>query len=86
MSDRVADEIDRSILDLTAACGPRSSISPSEVAIAVMPEGKWQSLLTKVRARAVALMLEGKIEILRKGKPVEDIEDVRGVIRLRVKA
>jgi Protein of unknown function (DUF3253) len=86
VSDRVADDIDRSILELTAARGPRSSISPSEVAIALQPDGKWQSLLTKVRSRAVALMLEGKIEILRKGKPVEDPEDVRGVIRLRAKS
>ena len=85
MSDRVADDIDRSILALTAARGPLSSISPSEVAIALQPDGKWQSLLSKVRSRAVALMLDGKIEILRKGKPVEDPEDVRGVIRLRAK-
>ncbi len=84
MSDRVADDIDRSILALTAARGPLSSISPSEVAIALQPDGKWQSLLSKVRSRAVALMLDGKIEILRKGKPVEDPEDVRGVIRLRI--
>ena len=86
MSDRVADEIDKLILELTAARGPRSSISPSEVAIAQQPDGKWQSLLGKVRVRAIALMLDGKIEILRKGKPVEDPEDVRGVIRLRAKA
>jgi hypothetical protein len=86
VSDRVADEIDKLILELTAARGPRSSISPSEVAIAQQPDGKWQSLLGKVRVRAIALMLDGKIEILRKGKPVEDPEDVRGVIRLRAKA
>ncbi|MFH5926793.1 DUF3253 domain-containing protein [Roseomonas xinghualingensis] len=60
---------------------PGKSICPSEVARALLPE-KWQPLMTPVRQAAVALMREGQIEVLRKGKPVEPAE-VRGVIRLR---
>ncbi len=86
MSGPSPDDIDRTLLELTAAAGARSSISPSEVAIALLAHGKWQALLPKIRERAVALMLEGRVEVLRKGKPVADPEDVRGVIRLRAKA
>jgi len=67
-----------------AICGPGKSICPSEVARALLPE-KWQPLMTPVRQAAVALMREGQIEVLRKGKPVEPGE-VRGVIRLRLPA
>ena len=75
------DTIDAAIL---AVCAGEKSVSPSDVAEALMPGGKWQSLLPKVRERALALMTEGKIEILRKGKPIAEPEDMRGVVRLRM--
>ncbi len=77
------DTIDLAIL---ATCAGEKSVSPAEVAESLMPGGHWQSLLPKVKERAVALMLEGRLEILRKGRPVTDPADVRGVIRLRAKA
>ena len=78
------DALYAAILSATAAKGVRASVSPSEVAIALAGEAAgWQALLPKLRARAVVLMGEGKIEILRKGKPVADAGDVRGVIRFR---
>jgi hypothetical protein len=79
-----ADAIAAEILRRTAACGAGRSICPSEVARALSPEdaAPWQPLLGPVRQAALALALAGRIEILRKGKPVPP-EEVRGVIRLR---
>lgn len=70
------------ILRQTAERGPEKSICPSEVAKALAPGESWRSLMTPIRDAALALAREGRIEILRKGKPVPP-EEVRGVIRLR---
>jgi hypothetical protein len=81
------DALDAAILEVAASRGARSSVSPSEVAIALAGEGGvWQPLLPKLRARAIVLMGEGRLEILRKGKPVDSADEVRGVIRFRAKA
>ena len=81
-----ADPIEQSILALTAARGPDRSICPSEVARSLheAPDG-WQSLMTPVRQAAIRLAQAGQIEILRKGRAVPPT-DVKGVIRLRVRA
>lgn len=73
--------IETEILRLAAARGAGKSICPSEAARALTPE--WQGLMTRVRKVAVRLAREGRIEILRKGKPVPP-DEVRGVIRLRL--
>ncbi|WP_120008920.1 DUF3253 domain-containing protein [Teichococcus vastitatis] len=70
------------ILRRTAETGSDKSICPSEVARALAPEEHWRSLMGPVRDAALALLREGRIEILRKGKPVS-ADAVRGVIRLR---
>lgn len=79
MSDAVAAEI----LRLTEARGPDRSICPSEVARALAPDA-WRPLLGAVRAEALRLAAAGRIDILRKGRPVSG-EAVRGVIRLRTR-
>jgi len=79
----VSDAIAAEILRLTAARGPDKSICPSEVARALAP-GAWRPLLGAVRAEALRLAAAGRIEILRKGRPVAP-EAVRGVIRLRTR-
>lgn len=74
------------ILDLARARGTGKSICPSEAARVIAGQvsaESWQKFLTPVRQAAVALAREGKIEILRKGKPVTP-DGVRGVIRLRI--
>ncbi len=78
------DAIASEILRQTAARGPEKSICPSEVARALAggEEGPWRPLMGRVRQAAITLAREGRVEILRKGKPVP-IEEVRGVIRLR---
>ena len=70
------------ILYLVDARGPDKSICPSEAARALSED--WQSLLGDVRQAAVSLARAGRIEILRKGKPI-DPGSVRGVVRLRVR-
>jgi hypothetical protein len=72
------------ILRLAAARGAGKSVCPSEVARALAPEA-WRPLLAPVRAEALRLAEAGRIEILRKGRPVPP-EAVRGVIRLRIRA
>ncbi|MBD0271707.1 MAG: DUF3253 domain-containing protein [Acetobacteraceae bacterium] len=73
------------ILRQTAARGPGRSICPSEVARALAgggEDGPWRSLMGPVRRAAFELARAGRVEVLRKGKPVPP-EAARGVIRLR---
>lgn len=75
--------LERTMLDLAAARGADKSICPSEVARAVagdLPD-QWGPLMQPVRRVAVRLMKEGRLVILRKGKPV-DPDDFRGVYRI----
>ncbi len=76
------------ILRLTAERGPAKSICPSEAARALSPGlspdlfPDWQALLPAVRRAAGMLAAAGRLDILRKGKPVDPAQ-MRGVIRLR---
>jgi hypothetical protein len=72
------------ILAQTAARGAEKSICPSEVARALEPED-WQRLMPRIRREAALLAREGRIDVLRKGKPVDPEQEIRGVIRLRVR-
>ena len=78
------DAIREEILRQTAARGPDRSICPSEVARALAggEEGPWRPLMGPVRRAAAELARAGRVEILRKGKPVPP-EAMRGVVRLR---
>ncbi len=80
-------DIAAEILRQTASSGPDRSICPSDVARAIAggETGPWRPLMGPVRQAALELQREGRIEILRKGKPVPP-EAVRGVIRLRAAA
>ena len=76
--------IEETMLRLVAERGPDKSCCPSEVARALggpHPEG-WGKLMQPVRRVAVRLTKEGRIAILRKGRPVADPDDFRGVYRL----
>ena len=78
-------EIEDTLLRLAGAQGVAKSICPSDVARTIEPrDGAWQPLLSRVRGIAIRLAGAGQIDILRKGKPVPG-DDVRGVIRLRLK-
>ena len=81
------DAIAAEILRQTAARGADKSICPSEVARALAPEDDaWRRLMGAVRATAIRLAREGRVEVLRKGKPVDPAAEIRGVIRLRIVA
>jgi hypothetical protein len=75
-------DIEAAIIALADARGVAGSISPTDVAQALAPE--WRSLLGAVRRAAAGLAEAGRIDILRKGKPVPPAE-ARGVIRLRIR-
>ena len=77
------DAIALEILRQAVARGPAKSICPSEVARAMADVAPWQPLMDPVRQAALRLQHAGRIEILRKGKPVPAAA-VRGVIRLRI--
>jgi len=79
----IGQTIEAAILALAGARGPGASICPSEVARALAPDA-WRPLLGAVRRGAAGLAAEGRIDILRKGKPIAPA-DLRGVIRLRIR-
>lgn len=76
--------IAETILRLVAERGPAKTVCPSEVARHLggpHPDG-WSPLMPPVRRIAVRLTKEGRLAILRKGRPVADPDDFRGVYRL----
>jgi hypothetical protein len=76
-------DIEATILALAGARGGDGSICPSEVARGLAAD--WRPLLGPVRRIAARLARAGRIDILRKGRPI-DPDEVRGVIRLRIRA
>lgn len=79
------DAIAAEILRQTGARGADKSICPSEVARALAPDGDaWRRLLGAVRATAIRLARDGRVEVLRKGRTVDPEAEIRGVIRLRI--
>lgn len=78
------DLLEETLLALVAARGAGKTICPSEVARALggpHPDG-WSPLMKPVRRVAVRLLKQGRVAILRKGRPVEDPDDFRGIYRL----
>jgi hypothetical protein len=78
------DAIEATMLRLAMESGPGKSIGPADVARVLggpHPDG-WGPLMQPVRRVAVRLMKEGRIVILRKGRPVDDPDEFRGVYRL----
>ena len=89
MEGRAADGCDESeiaatILQLVTARGADKTVCPSEVArhLGGSRPDDWRRLMQPVRRVAVRLAKQGKIAILRKGRPVADPDDFRGVYRL----
>jgi hypothetical protein len=75
--------VEDTILQLLQARGAERTVGPMDVARALggdHPDG-WGPLMPHVRRAAVRLMKEGRLVILRKGRPV-DPDDFRGVYRL----
>jgi hypothetical protein len=80
-----AESIEATILRLCAERGAGKSICPSEVARAIAgpDETVWRLLMHPVREAAFRLACEGRLQVLRKGRPIAP-EQARGVIRLAI--
>ncbi|MBF9234194.1 DUF3253 domain-containing protein [Microvirga alba] len=77
------EDLEAAMLSLLNERGTDRTIGPTDVARALggdHPDG-WGPLMHPVRATAVRLMKEGRVVILRKGRPV-DPDDFKGVYRL----
>ncbi len=76
------DELISTMLSLLAERGDGKSICPSEVPRQLLGEtGPWRSHLKRTRTIAQSLAKDGRVVILRHGKPIGD-GPVKGVIRL----
>jgi hypothetical protein len=76
------EEIEAKMIELVTARAGRN-IDPAEIARALggdKPEG-WGPLMQPVRQAAIRLMKDGRLTILRKGRPV-DPDDFKGIYRL----
>ena len=90
--ERRDDPVAAAILAVLAAAGPGKAVAPEAVARACAearrrktdPADLWRRYLPSVRHQAIHLARAGRIEILRKGKPV-DPDNFKGVYRLRLK-
>ena len=77
----MASPIEEAIFAALGEFAPGKSVAPETVARSVDPEG-WRRLLPQVRATAVGLARQGRLVILRHGKPA-DPDAFKGVYRLR---
>jgi Protein of unknown function (DUF3253) len=78
-----AAAIEAALLRLVAERGPDKTVDPTEAARALggSHPDQWGPLMQPIRRVAVALAEQGRLVILRKGKPV-DPRDFKGVYRL----
>lgn len=80
------DPAEQVVLDTLIAAGAGKSICPTQAARALAgnpADETWRRSLAPVRLAAQRLAKAGKIEILRKGKPISP-DVLHGVIRLRL--
>jgi hypothetical protein len=75
-------DLEGTIFQLLAETPAGKSVSPEQVARAADPEA-WRRSLGHVRAVARGLARQGRLVVLRHGKPA-DPEDFKGVYRLRL--
>jgi hypothetical protein len=76
-------EIEEQLLALLSARGPSKTLGPMDVARAIGGDhpDNWGPLMQPIRRVAVRLMKQGRVVLLRKGRPV-DPDDFRGVYRI----
>lgn len=81
--DRMTEAaIEDKIFDLLASRREGSTICPSEVARALLPEGdRWRELMPLIREVAERLARNGRLRVTRRGVPV-DATSGGGPIRL----
>lgn len=80
-ADKPTNSYEAAIILMAERAGAGRSITPSDVAMSLAED--WRPLLKHIRAAARRLAEQGRIEILRHGKPI-DPAALKGVIRLRL--
>ncbi len=76
------EEVYETILQMCREAGLAGNVRPEDVARVLLPD-HWQTILKRVRLFSKKLAQNGRIQILRKGKPV-DPNDFKGIIRLQI--
>lgn len=84
------DAVAQAILTRLKEAGPGASLSPDDIARAFAegrrrksdPPDLWRRYLNAVRQQALHLAREGRIVILRHGKPQDPKAPIKGLIRL----
>ena len=74
--------IEETLFDLLSQVRKGDSISPNDVAKAI-DATNWRRELPKVRAVIIGQARQGRIDVLRKGKPIEP-EGFKGIYRIRL--
>ncbi len=78
----MSQTVEETLFDLLSQVRKGDSISPNDVAKAI-DATNWRRELPKVRGVIIGLARQGKLEVLRKGKPIEP-EGFKGVYRVRL--
>ncbi len=78
----MSSQVEETLLALLSQVRETESISPNDVAKALDAEN-WQRELPKVRGVIIGLARQGRVDVLRKGKPVSP-EGLKGVYRVRL--
>lgn len=81
-AEKAVNSYEAAIMLMVGKAEDGKSITPTDVAMALSEE--WRPVLKHIRAAARRLADQGRIEILRHGKPI-DPATMKGVIRLRLK-
>jgi len=76
-----ANPVREAILALAEEAGVGGVFPPSKAA-QVVSEGRWHAVLKDVRGEAVRLMKSGHIVIYRKGRPVENPDNFKGLYKI----
>ena len=78
----MSSQVEETLLALLSQARNKESISPNDIAKALDAEN-WQRELPKVRAVIIGLARQGRLEVLRKGKPVSP-DGLKGIYRVRL--
>ncbi len=76
-------QLEQTLFALLFQRSTTTSICPSEVARAAVPDG-WRALMPQVRAVASRLALQGRVHITQRGQVVAPEGPWRGPIRIRL--
>ena len=76
--------IEEDILNCLSGVTAGKSLAPQDIAKTI-GQDNWRSVFPTIKKAALGMARKEQIEILRKGKPVDPNEPIKGVIRYRLK-